>query len=85
LGFVSGVQVKEFAEATVESIGVKAASGSEFGGGIKNASDDHGEHQIALRTGQGVEDSVELEITEGTEHGGDMTMGAGASDEEGVG
>jgi hypothetical protein len=77
--------VEEFAEATVESIGVKPASGSEFGGGIKNAGDDHGEHQIALTAGRGVEDSVELEVTEGAEHGGDMAMGAGASDEEGVG
>src|ERR1035438_997580 len=64
---------------------MEAASGGEFGGGIKDAGGDHGQHKIALPTGPGIENRGELKFAQGAENGGHVTMRAGTVDLEGVG
>src|SRR5580658_7883206 len=60
LGFVNGVQCEQLAETAVKSIGVKAAGGGEFGGGIEDAGDDHRDDEIALTAGLRIDNGIEL-------------------------
>jgi len=66
----------------VESVGMKSASGSQFGGRIKDASDNHGDDQIALAAGMRVEEGFQLELAQGAEDGGDVTVGKRTDDVE---
>jgi len=63
---------------------MEAASGGEFGGGIEDAGGDHGNGEIALTAGTGIENSGELKFAQGAEDGGHVTVRAGTFDEEGV-
>lgn len=72
------------AETVTKGVGVKAASGGEFGSRFDDAGDDHGNDEIALTGGRWVKDGIEMKIAQGTENGGDMTMRMGAGDAERV-
>jgi hypothetical protein len=85
LDFIGGVQVEDLTETVVEGIAVKAASGSEFGSGPDDAGHDHGDDQIALSAWSGVEDVLQVKVTQTTQDGGNMAMRQGARDVEGVG
>jgi len=63
---------------------MEAASGCEFGGGLKDTGDDHGGHQIALGARGAGKDGFETEATQSAERGGDMTVGGGALNLESV-
>src|SRR5258708_4039137 len=58
LGFIGGIDLEQLAETGVESAGVKAASGGEFGSRVEDSSDDHGQDEIAVATGNRVEDGI---------------------------
>jgi len=83
-GFVGVTEIEQFPETAVKRIGMEASRGGEFGSGIGNAGDDHGENEIALAGRFGVKDGLETEFTERAENGGDVTVRAGTLDEESV-
>jgi len=85
LDFIGGVQVEDLTETVVEGIAVKAASGSELGSGLDDAGNDHGDDEIALSAWSGVEDVIQVKVTQTTQDGGNMAMRQGAGDVEGVG
>jgi hypothetical protein len=62
----------------VKSIGVKATGGGEFGGGIENAGDDHGDDEIALTAGLSIENGIEVQFAQGAENGAHVTVRARA-------
>jgi len=59
---VGGIDLEQLAETAVESVGVKTASGGEFGGRVEDAGEDHGEDEIALAAGTRIEDGIQLEV-----------------------
>ncbi len=69
----------------MESVGVKAASGGEFGSRIEDTGDDHGEHEIAGPAGLRVEDGIEVEVAQAAEDGGGVTVGKRTGDVESIG
>jgi hypothetical protein len=77
--------MQQLAETAVQSIGMKSASGGEFGCGVENAGDDHGQDEVAGAAGKRIEDGVELEVAQTAEDGGGMAVRKGAGDEEGIG
>jgi hypothetical protein len=84
LDFIGGVQVEDLTETVVEGIAVKATSGSEFGSGLDDAGNDHGDDEIALSAWSGIEDVIQVKVTQTTQDGGNMAMRQGAGDVEGV-
>jgi hypothetical protein len=76
--------VEDLTETVVESIAVKPASGSQFGGGLDDAGDDHGDDEIALAAGNWIEDGIQMQVAQAAEHGGDMAVRQGTGDVEGL-
>src|SRR5882724_2501641 len=68
----------------VEGVAVKPASGSKFGGGLDDASHNHGDDEIALATGKWIEDGTQMQIAQAAEDCGDMAVRQGPRDEEGL-
>ena len=62
--------------------GVPEPGGGELGGGPQQALNDHGQHQVALARGLGVDQSGELQAADGFEDHLDMAMRKGAFDDE---
>ena len=56
--------------------------GGELGGGPQQALNDHGQQQVALARGLGVDQSGELQAADGFEDHLDMAMRKGAFDDE---
>ena len=84
LGFIGGIDPEQLAETGVESGGVKAASGGEFGSRVEDSSDDHGQDEIAVAAGNRVEDGIELQVAQAAENSGGVTVRKRAGDEEGI-
>ncbi len=59
-GLIGGIDLEQLAETAAESVGVKSASGGEFGSRVEDAGDDHGEDEIAVAAGTRVEDGIEM-------------------------
>jgi hypothetical protein len=76
--------VEHLTETVVEGIGVKPASGSEFGSGFDDAGHDHSENKIALAAWRGIEDGIQVQVAQATKDSGDMAVREGPGDEEGV-
>ena len=76
--------MEDLTETVVEGIAVKPASGREFGGGLDDAGNDHGDEEIALAAGSRIEDGIQMQIAQATEDGCDMAVRQGSGDEEGV-
>ena len=77
--------MEHFAETVVEGIAMKPASGSQLGGRLDDAGNDHGDDEIALTAGSRVEDGIQLQVAQATENRGDMAVRKGAGDAEGIG
>ena len=60
------------------------ARGGQFGAGVDDAGNDHGDDQIAQAAAGTSDEGVQAELLEGAEDGGDMAMGVAADDGEGV-
>ena len=84
-GLIGGIHMEQLAETAVEGVGVKAASGSEFGCGVDDAGHDHSNDEIAVVAGKGVENGVELEVTEAVEDGHGVTVRKRAGNDKGLG
>jgi hypothetical protein len=52
---------------------------------VQQTLDDHGHDEVALARGFGGQQAIEAELAECAEHGFDVTVGAGAFDEESFG
>jgi hypothetical protein len=76
--------VEHFTETVVEGVAMKAARRSQFGGRVDDAGHDHGDDEIALSAGRGVEDGIQVQVAQATENCGDMAMRKGSGDEEGI-
>src|ERR1035438_2468493 len=63
---------------------MKPARGSQFGGRIDDTGHDHGNDEIALPAGRGVEDGLQVKVAQTTENCGDMAVRKGSGDEEGI-
>src|SRR5260370_11530394 len=63
---------------------MKPARRSQFGGRVDDAGYDHGDDEIALWAGRGVEDGIQVQVAQATENCGDVAMRKGSSDEEGI-
>ena len=59
---------------------VQTASGGQFGAGVDDPSNDHGDDQIALAGGGTSDKGMEAEIPEGAEDGRDMAVRGAAND-----
>jgi hypothetical protein len=81
-GFVGGIEGKQFAETAVESVGMQAAGGGEFGGRTENAGGNHGDDEIALPAGFGIDNRRELKFAQRAEYGGNVTVRPGSVDTE---
>jgi hypothetical protein len=86
LGFLDGgIQTEPGSQRRGGGVGMKAAGGSEFGGGFEDAGDDHGDDQVALGATGTREDGLQKEAAEGAESGGDVAVRSGALNVESVG
>jgi len=83
-GLLGVIDAQHFTQTVVESVGMKSASSRQFGGRIKDASDNHGDDEIAFATGMRVEEGFQLELAQGAEDGGDVTVRKRADDVEGI-
>ena len=62
--------MEHFTETVVEGVAMKAARRSQFGGRVDDAGHDHGDDQIALSAGRGVEDGIQVQVAQATENCG---------------
>ena len=66
--------MEDLTETVVEGIAVKPASGRQFGSGLDDAGNDHGDNEIALAAGSWLEDGIEMEVAQAAKDSGDMTV-----------
>src|SRR5215472_4797123 len=76
--------MERLTQTAAKCVGVKGARGGEFRGGLQNASNDHGQDEIAIAVGLFIEEAVEIQPAQGAEDGGDVAVRAGAEDAEGL-
>src|SRR5229473_1501217 len=76
---------REGSEEVAVSGWMKAAGGSEFGGRLEDAGDDHGDDQIALGARGAREDGFQKEAAEGAESGGNVAVRSRTENMESVG
>ena len=87
-----GVQVVLVDRAQVQGLGQRiargglgeASGGGELGAGVEHAGDDQGHDAVAFGGALGGDEPLEGERSQRAEHGGDMAVGAGTHDVEGV-
>ena len=77
-------EAEHFAEAAGGGGGRERPRGGEFCCRLEDASDQHGEHEIAVAIAVGAEDAVEPDLAGGTECGSDMAVRQATDDGEGV-
>src|SRR5262249_16391847 len=61
-----------------EGFGVEASGSGQFGLGIKEPGNDHGDDKVSLEAGGGVHDALEPQVSERPQDSGDMPVGARA-------
>src|SRR5260370_33917854 len=85
LGFLDGgVQTEHGRQRGGGGGGMKAAGGSELGGRVEDAGDDHGDDEGALGATGTREDGFEKEAAQGSESGGDVAVRGGEGEQESV-
>ena len=77
-------EAEHFAEAAGGGGGRERPRGGEFCCRLEDASDQHGEHEIAVAIAVGAQDAVEPDLAGGTECGSDMAVRQATDDGEGV-
>ena len=80
---VDGLQPQDLAEGGDSALRVQGASGGQFGAGVDDAGDNHGDDEIAPATGRTSDEGMQAELLEGAEDGGDMAVGVAAQAGEG--
>ena len=68
-------EAEEFSEGGDGGFGGQGACGGEFGTGVDDAGDDEGDGEIAVPAGGAGDEGVEAESSEGSEDGGDVSVG----------
>ena len=67
-----------------ERFGVETSGSGQFGSGLKEPGNDHGNDKVPLVTGVGSNDALEVQVSERPQDRGDMPMGARAHDVKGI-
>ena len=80
---VDGLQPQDLAEGGDSALRVQGASGGQFGAGVDDAGDNHGDDEIAPATGRTSDEGMQAELLEGAEDGGDMAVGVATQAGEG--
>ena len=79
-----GSEAEDGAEGGAGGVWGEAAGGGELGGGEQEASHDGSESELAGTGGQPVEEAGQAELLAEAEDGGDVAMGEGAADGDGL-
>ena len=72
------------AERVGERFGSETTGGGQLGAGLQDPGEDHGGRQRPLAGASPVEELLEAQATGGAEDGGDVAVGPGAEDGDGV-
>ena len=80
---VDRLQLQDLAEGGDRALRVQGASGGQFGAGVDDAGDNHGDDEIAPATGRTSDEGMQAELLEGAEDGGDMAVRVAAQAAEG--
>ena len=88
----SGVQVvlihrcqrQRVGERVARRGGGQAPGGGEFRAGVEEAGDQQGQHALPCGVVLAGDESVQAQVFEGAEHGGDVAVGLGAGDSKGL-
>ena len=72
------------AEARCGGGGRQRTGGGELGYGVKDATDQQGEHKVAATIVTGAKDAVEADVARGAERGGNVAVWQAADDGEGL-
>jgi hypothetical protein len=67
-----------------EGVGVEASGGGQFGLGIKEPGNDHGDDKVSLGAGVGIYDALEAQVSECPQDSGNMPMGSRTHDVKGI-
>ena len=79
-----GTEAEQGTEAAGGGLRGQAASGGELGAGLEHAGDYGGEGEVTPAAAGALQEALEAELTANAEDGGDMAMGQGAADAEGL-
>ena len=77
-------EAEEFPQGALARLRSEGARQRQLGAWIQDPAHDHRHAQLALTAALGGDQRVELELLQGAENGGDVAMGLGADDLEGV-
>ena len=80
---VDRLQPQDLAEGGDSALRVQGASGGQFGAGVDDAGDNHGDDEVAPATGRTSDEGMQAELLEGAEDGGDMAVRVAAQAGEG--
>src|SRR4051794_7302805 len=81
---VNLAETERFAQAGGRRGRRQRPGGGEFGDGIEDAPDQHGEDEVAAAVAVGAEDAVKADLARHAEGGGDMAVWQAAGDGDGV-
>ena len=81
---VDRTESEERAEAGGGGLGRQVPGGGELGSGIQHAGDDGGEGEVAVAAAVAVQETPQTELSAQAEESGDMAVGQGAANGEGV-
>ncbi len=79
-----GTEAEQGTEAAGGGLRGQAASGGELGAGLEYAGDYGGEGEVTPAAAAALQEALEAKLTADAEDGGDMAMGQGAADAEGL-
>jgi hypothetical protein len=78
------LEAEFFPKGMREGGGAEATGRSQFGLGIKEPGNDHGDHKMPLRARVGIHEALEPQVSERPQHRGDMPVWARAHDVKGL-
>ncbi len=79
-----GTEAEQGTEAAGGGLRGQAASGGELGAGLEHAGDYGGEGKVTPAAAGALQEALEAKLTPDADDGGDMAMGQGAADAEGL-
>ena len=83
LVLVDCTQLQDLAQGGDCALRVQGAGSGQFGAGVDDAGDDHGDDQIAQAAGGTSDEGMQVELLEGAEDGGDVAVGVATQAGEG--
>ena len=74
--------MEQLPESAAEGLGMQGTRSSEFGSRLQHAGHNHGQYQIEIAAGMGMDQLAKLQSVPGAENSGHMAMRARADDIE---